>query len=54
MREALKGFDFKRGLEVLVEAGALKAEANGERSRPCRIDGVQRRLYSIRADKLET
>jgi putative DNA primase/helicase len=38
MREALKGFDFKRALDVLQESGALpKPDASGERAKPQRI-----------------
>lgn len=53
LKEALKGIDFKRALDALQEAGALpKSEANGERSKPHRIEGRTVRLYSIHADKL--
>ena len=53
LKEALKGFDFKRALDTLQEAGALPIpEANGERSKPMRIHGQQCRLYQINADKL--
>lgn len=53
LKEALKGFDFKRALDTLQEAGALpKPEANGERSRPMRIEGRTVRLYQINPDKL--
>ena len=53
MREAVKGFDFKRALDTLQEAGALsKADANGERAKAQRIDGRLVRLYPIQADKL--
>jgi putative DNA primase/helicase len=48
LREALKGFDFRRALDHLQEAGILpKAQANGERSRFCRIDGRAMKLYPI-------
>jgi len=54
MREALKGFDFKRGLDVLQEVGALAAPgANGERAKFYRIGGRGGKLYPIKADKLE-
>ena len=53
MREALKGFDFKRGLDVLQEVGALAVPgANGERARFYRIGGRGMKLYPINADKL--
>ena len=53
MREAVKGFDFKRALDTLQEAGALpKADGTGERSKAQRIDGRLVRLYPIQADKL--
>jgi len=53
LREALKGFDFKRALDTLQDSGALpKPDASGERSKPERIDGRQMRLYSIQANKL--
>jgi putative DNA primase/helicase len=48
LREALKGFDFRRALDHLIEAGMLpKAQANGERSRFYRIDGRAMKLYPI-------
>jgi putative DNA primase/helicase len=54
LREALKGFDFKRALDTLQEAGALpKADASGERAKAQRIAGRLVKLYAIRADKLE-
>ena len=53
MREALKGFDFKRGLDVLQEVGALATPgANGERAKFYRIGGRGVKLYPIKADKL--
>jgi len=53
LREALKGFDFKRALDTLQEAGALpKADASGERAKAQRIGGRLVRLYPIEADKL--
>lgn len=53
MREALKGFDFKRGLDVLQEVGALAAPgADGERAKSIRIAGHKKRLYIVQADKL--
>jgi putative DNA primase/helicase len=50
MREAVKGFDFKRALDVLQESGALPG--TGERAKGQRIDGRLVRLYPIQADKL--
>lgn len=53
MREALKGFDFKRALDVLQEFGALAAPgANGERARFYRVGGRGVKLYPINPDKL--
>ena len=53
LREALKGFDFKRALNVLQEVGALpKPESGGERSKPQRIGKILVRVYPIYADKL--
>jgi len=53
LHEALKGFDFKRALDVLQEAGALSAPStSGERSKPFRISGRLTRLYPIAVDKL--
>jgi putative DNA primase/helicase len=54
MREALKGFDFARGLDVLQEAGALpQPGANGERSRMRRIGGRPVKVYAVDAARLE-
>ena len=54
LREALKGFDFKRALDTLQEAGALpKSDTSGERAKAQRIAGRLGKLYAIRADKLE-
>lgn len=53
MREALKGFDFKRALDVLQESGALPPPgANGERAKFYRIAGRGLKLYPVQADKL--
>ena len=53
MREALKGFDFKRALDILQEVGALAAPgANGERARFFRVGGRGVKLYPINPDKL--
>jgi len=53
LREALKGFDFKRALDLLEEAGALPPKpANGERARPVRIGGRVAKLYPLSADRL--
>jgi putative DNA primase/helicase len=54
MREALKGFDFKRALNVLQEQGALPPpEADGKRTRVYRFGSEKVRLYSINPNKLE-
>lgn len=53
LREALKGFDFKRALDVLESAGAVpKANARGERAKPETIGGRKVRVYPVRADAL--
>ena len=53
LREALTGFDFKRALDTLQEAGALpKADASGIRAKAQRIGKLLVRLYPIQADKL--
>jgi putative DNA primase/helicase len=54
MREATKGFDFKRALDVLQELGALqKPGPDGKRSKAERIGGQRsHRLYAINPDKL--
>lgn len=53
MREALKGFDFKRALDVLQGVGALAAPgANGERAKFYRVAGRGLKLYPVQADKL--
>jgi putative DNA primase/helicase len=54
MRDATKGFDFKRALDVLQEIGALqKPGADGKRARLFRIGGQRPvRLYPINPDKL--
>jgi len=53
MREALKGFDFNRALDVLQEVKALPTPgANGERARFIRIAGRGVKLYPIDPDKL--
>jgi putative DNA primase/helicase len=53
LREALSGFDFKRALNTLQEAGALPpADASGERAKPQRIGGRLLRVYTIHPDKL--
>ncbi len=53
MREALKGHDFERALDVLELAGALPPRpADGRRARPHRIGNRAVRVYSINADRL--
>jgi putative DNA primase/helicase len=53
MRAVLKGFDFKRALDVLQESGAIPPpETDGKRAKFHRISGRGMRLYSVRADKL--
>jgi putative DNA primase/helicase len=53
MREALKGFDFKRALDALQEARALPTPgADGRRQRFYRIGGRGVKLYPVQADRL--
>jgi putative DNA primase/helicase len=53
LREALKGFDFMRGCDALIEVGALpKRDAGGKPSRFVRVRGSGMRLYPINANKL--
>jgi putative DNA primase/helicase len=53
MREALRGFDFSRALDVLQAQGALPGSgANGKRTRLFRIGGRALRLYPIHSEKL--
>jgi putative DNA primase/helicase len=47
MREALSGFDFKRALDHIQEAGVLIDCGRNERSRPERIGKRNVRVYSI-------
>lgn len=54
LREALKGFDFRRALDELEAAGVLpKASADGKRAQPVRIAGRPMKLYPISASKLQ-
>ena len=56
MREATKGFDFKRALDALQEAGAIPEPGkDGKRSRLERTKSrgtVAMRLYTVIANKL--
>jgi len=53
MREALKGFDFNRALDVLQDAGALPTPgADGKRAKFYRICGQGMKLYPVQAEKL--
>ena len=53
MREALKGFDFKRALDVLQIATALPEPGlSGERAIFLRIAGRAMKLYPIRPQYL--
>ena len=54
MREALKGFDFIRALDVLQELGALPAPgADGKRARFYRVGGTGAKLYPISPGNME-
>ena len=50
MREALRGFDFDRGLKVLRLVGLLDAPATGKASKSKRIHGRFARVYVVRPD----
>jgi len=53
MRDALQGFDFKRGLDVLEQTGTLP-KSSGERAKPIRVAGHPKpvRLYAVQSAKL--
>ncbi len=52
MKEALKGFDFKRALDALQTAGVIDVPgADGKRAKAMRIDGRLMKLYSVRTEK---
>lgn len=59
MKEALKGFDFQRALDVLQEAGVIDAPgANGKRAKTVRIRGEGPggrviKLYAVHPERLE-
>jgi putative DNA primase/helicase len=54
MNEALRGFDFRLALDLLVQSGIIPpANANGERSHPIRVRGKTVRLYKIDFDLLQ-
>lgn len=53
LREAVKGFDFKRALDALQESGALpEPGSNGERATFIRIGGRGMKLYPIKTEGL--
>jgi putative DNA primase/helicase len=53
MRDALKGFDFKRALDELEACGAIpKPGADGKRAKPENIGGRKVRVYEVLADAL--
>jgi putative DNA primase/helicase len=53
MREAVKGFDYKRALDILQESGALPAPGtDGKRAKFYRIGKRGVKLYPIQTDKL--
>lgn len=54
MREALKGFDFARALDVLQQVGAIEAPGtDGKRAKYMRIRGRGMKLYTVRPDRIE-
>jgi len=53
MKEALKGFDLKKSLDVLVEAGVLpEPTSGGERQKQRKINGINTKVYQINAKRL--
>lgn len=55
MREALKGFDFKRGLDALQKAGVIpEPRSDGKRTVSRRIQGKQTRVYTVDPAALDT
>jgi putative DNA primase/helicase len=53
MREALKGFDFDRALDVLEHAGVIPPpDEKGRRPRRKKIGGKNTRVYFLDADAL--
>lgn len=53
MREAIKGFELKRALDLLVEAEVVsRPGSNGERATLLRIDGRVTKVYIINAERL--
>lgn len=53
LREATKGFDFTRALDVLQAAGALTSPGLNKRSKAYRVGGRAVQLYAISTEKLE-
>ncbi|MBL8458240.1 MAG: DUF927 domain-containing protein, partial [Zoogloea sp.] len=54
LREALKGYDLKRALDLLEKAGVIpKANAKGERAKPENIGTRKVRVYQVRGDVLQ-
>ena len=54
MREAMKGFDFKRALNALQELGAIAPSgADGERARFRRLAGAKFKLYVVDTTRLD-
>ena len=52
MKEALKGFDFKRALDALQQSGVIDPPgADGKRARAMRIDGRLIKLYAVHTGK---
>jgi putative DNA primase/helicase len=53
IKEALKGFDFKRALDELQRAGALPpSNKNGERAKAERLGGRLVKVYAINPEML--
>lgn len=54
LREVLKGYDFKRALDVLEACGVIpKASGTGERRRSMRICGVIAKVYEVNYSALQ-
>jgi len=53
LREALHGFDFRRALDALEQAGVIPATVSGERAKSHRIGGRTVKLYEVRVETKE-
>ena len=51
LKEALRGFDSRRGLDALDSAGWIAEREGGKRSVRVQINGKRSRLYAVRPDE---